>query len=328
MPNFAPQPGPSGQIQVKPWVENGAPGTPGASQSNGATSSVDWGSVGSTIQQGKPQGHLSSLNTSGPGAGESYFASNAPAWQSPSYGEVNAQGIVGQYSDPNNRAQTTQNTQDWFSQYKGQMPSISSEPGFGAYFDNAKSRAEESINQAMAARGAYGSSAANDQTARAFTDLEGQRALKEADYNLQRLAEQRGWQSLGGQLAGSADSNSLASAGLEKDWASLLGQLGLDASQLGLGRTNAGMDAAIAAQGAQRQRGQDYFNNQLSVADRMADLYKSTILPALDNDAAMMENASSGGVAQGNQAAANERTNMQDSVDAFNTGMSLYQGFR
>jgi hypothetical protein len=179
----------------------------------------------------------------------------------------------------------------------------------------------------MAARGAYGSSAANDQTARAFTDLEGQRALKEADYNLQRLGEQRNWQSLGGQLAGQADTNSLNQNQNERQWAQMLSQLGMDASQLGLQRTNAGMDAAGAAQGMQRQRGQDYFNNELAKGDRMADMYKTVMLPALENDGTWFGEASSGGVAQGNQTAANERTNAQDTVDYANTGMALYNQF-
>jgi hypothetical protein len=279
------------------------------------------------IQPGQAQSQLSSLNQSGPGAGESYYANNAGTWQSPSFGEVNNQGLVGQYSSPNARPKTTQNSNTWFQQYQGNMPNVASEPGFGAYFDNAKNRAAESINQAMAARGAYGSSAANDQTARAFTDLEGQRALKEADYNLQRLGEQRAWQGLGGQLAGQADTNALNQNQNERQWAQLLSQFGLDASQLGLQRTNAGMDAALGAQNAQRARGNDYFNQQMSMGDRLADLYKSTILPGLDNDAAMMENASSGGVAQGNQAAANERTNANDTLGYANTAAGLFNSF-
>lgn len=320
MPNYAPQPGPNGET---PWIPknnpNGSP-TPASPQNT-------WSAPPPGIQPGQKQSHMSSLNMSGPGAGESYYAANSGAWQTPSFGEVNNQGLVGQYSDPNARPTATQNTNNWFSQYQGAMPSISAEPGFGAYFDNAKNRAAESINQAMAARGAYGSSAANDQTARAFTDLEGQRALKEADYNLQRLGEQRAWQGLGGQLAGQADTNSLNAANNERQWAQMLSQLGLDASQLGLQRTNAGMDAAMATQGAQRSRGNDYFNQQMAMGDRMADLYKTTILPGLDNDAAMMENASSGGVAQGNQAAANERTNANDAIGYANTAASLYNGF-
>lgn len=294
-----------------------APATPSPTPS--------WGSSPAGIQPGQAQSQLSSLNSSGPGTGEAYFGANKDVWQSPSFGEVNNQGLVSQYSDPSNRPQTTNNTQDWFDQYKGAMPNISAEPGFGAYFDNAKNRAAESINQAMAARGAYGSSAANDQTSRAFTDLEGQRALKEADYNLARLGEQRAWQGQGGQFAGQADNNALNQSQDMKGWAQLLSQLGLDASQLGLQRTNAGMDAAGAAQGMQRNRGNDYFNQQLATGDRMADLYKSVMLPTIDNDADLALQASSGGVAEGNQGAANERQNTQDTIDYANTGASLYK---
>lgn len=276
---------------------------------------------------GQAQGHLSSLNSAGPGAGESYYNQNQGVWQSPSFGEVNNQGLAGYYSDPNNRPQTTNNSQSWFDQYKGAMPSISAEPGFGAYFDNAKNRAAESINQSMAARGAYGSSAANDQTSRAFTDLEGQRALKEADYNLARLGEQRAWQGQGGQFANQADNNALNRSQDEKGWTQLLSQLGLDASQLGLQRTNAGMDAASAAQGQQRSRGNDYFNQQLATGDRMADLYRTVMLPTIDNDADLALQASSGGIAEGNQGAANERQNTQDSLDYANTAASIYKSF-
>jgi hypothetical protein len=274
---------------------------------------------------GTAQPQLSSLNNSGPSAGEEYFDANKGAWTTPSFGEVNNQGLVGVYSDPNNRSQTTNNSQGWFNQY--QKPDIATEPGFGAYFDNAKNRAAESINQTMAARGAYGSSAANDQTARAFTDLDAQRALKEADYNLQRLAEQRAWEGLGGQLAGAADSSALSNSKNEQDWVGLLSRLGIDASRLGLDRTNAGADAANAAGAAKRQRGQDYFNNQLAMGDRLSDIYRTVVLPALDNDAVFRGDASSGGVAEGNQTANNERTNTQDNLGYLNTAASLYNQF-
>ncbi len=304
-----------------PWLNNGSNSSPWSSPSSGGGAST------AGIQPGQAQGHLSSLNSSAPTDTKKTFDANSNVWFNPSHGEVNTQGLIGQFSDPNNRAQTTDNSQTWFNQFSGAMPSISAEPGFGAYFDNAKNRAAESINQAMAARGAYGSSAANDQTARAFTDLEGQRALKEADYNLQRLGEQRGWQSLGGQLAGSADSSNLANAGMEKDWVNLLHSMGIDASRLGLDRTNAGTDAAVAATRDERTRGQDYFNNQLAMGDRLADLFKTVMLPALDNDGVWMEKASSGGLAEGNQAANNERTNADDTLGYANTAASLYNSF-
>lgn len=276
------------------------------------------------LQPGVAQPQLKSLNQAGPTAAAQNWTNNESAWNSPSGGETNTWGLVDQFTDPNNRVKTTQNSQDWLGQFQGAMPNIAAEPGFGAYFDNAKRRAQESINQTMAARGAYGSSAANDQTSRAFADLEGQRALKEADYNLQRLGEQRAWQGLGGSLAGQADNNSLQRSQQEQSWVDMLNKMGIDASQLGLSRLNAGQDAATSATAAERARGQDYFNNQLAQGDRIADLIKSITVPAIDNDAELATNASSAGVAQGNQAANNERTNAQDTVNLVNTAASIY----
>lgn len=280
--------------------------------------------TGPGVQSGQLQGQFQGVDFTQVGPAESYLKNNSSVWQSPSYGEVNNIGLASHYSDPNNRPQVTNNSQQWFDQYQGQMPSISSEPGFGAYYDNAKTRAAESIDQAAGARGNYGSSAAIDQNARAFSDLEGQRALNEADYNLKRLGEQRAWQGLGGNLAGQADQNSLATSQNEQSWANLLSKLGLDASQLGLQRTNSGMDAANAAQAAERARGQDYFSNQMAMGDRFAELMKSILQPALDNDASLAESQISGGVAQGNNAAATDRQNQQDLMSGAQSAAEVY----
>lgn len=276
------------------------------------------------LQPGKAQPQLASLNNSGPSATEQNWTDNKQVWNSPTGGETNTWGLVDQFTDPNNRVKTTQNSQDWLGHFQGAMPNIAAEPGFGAYFDNAKRRAQESINQTMAARGAYGSSAANDQTSRAFADLEGQRALKEADYNLQRLGEQRAWEGLGGSLSGQADNNSLQRSQQEQSWVDMLSKMGVDASRLGLDRTNAGQDAAASAEAAHRARGQDYFNNQLAQGDRIADLIKSILSPAIDNDAELALQASSGGVAQGNQAANNERTNTADTLGYVKDAAAAY----
>ncbi len=257
-----------------------------------------------------------------------YWINNEGVYNSPSFGEVNTQGIVGTYSDPNNRPQVANNSQDWFGQYQGAMPNIAMDPGLAPYFDNAKTRAAESIDQAAAARGNYGSSSAIDQNARAFTDLEGQRALKEADYNLQRLGEQRAWHSLGGQLAGSADASSAAQSQDEQRWAQLLSSLGIDASRLGLDRTNSGQDAAASAQNAERGRGQDYFSNELLQGDRLAEIMKLTYLSGLDNDADLYGMANSGGVAGANAGVANETANAATAVDAAKTGAALIKDWK
>jgi hypothetical protein len=279
---------------------------------------------GPGLQPGTSQTQFEGLDFTQKGPSEQYFDDNKSVWQSPSFGEVNNQGLASYYTDQQNRPQLTNNSSQAYSDYRSQMPTIASDPGLGAYFENAKNRAAESVNQTMAARGAYGSSAANDQISRAYTDLEGQRALKEADYNLARLGEQRGWLGLGGQLAGQSDSRSDAASADEQRWTQLLSQLGMDASRLGLQRTNAGADAASNAQGAERARGRDYFADQQGMGDRMSELYRSILGPGLDNDAALYGQANSGGIAGANAGLANEQANAQTTVDAAKTGVGIY----
>lgn len=309
-----PAPGQTGQSTGTQTGSTGAFGSGPYSTGGGVTSGVS-----------QP---MEGLDFTKRGPAESYYQNNSSVYQQPSFGEVNNQGLVGVYSDPNNRPAVTNNSQAWFDQYSSSMPNLSANPGLAPYFENAKTRAEESINSAAGARGNYGSSAAIDQTSRAFTDLEGQRALKEADYALQRAGEDRAWQSLGGQLAGSADAGSRAISQDEQNWANLLSSLGMDASQLGLQRTNAGMDAANAAQGAERARGQDYFNNTAAAGDRFSDQMLRVMLQALGVDADLFGAGNSGAIAEGNAALANEQANAATTTDALKTGASIWSGMQ
>lgn len=279
------------------------------------------------LQPGQKAPGLDWMNqATGPVAGQ-YYGQNRSVWENPSYGEVNAQGIVNQFTNPANRPQTSQNTQNFYDQYMSNMPTVNSDPGYGTYFQHAKDRTAESINQAMAARGTYGSSAANDQIARAFTDLDAQQAQKEADYNLARLGEQRAWQGLGGNLAGQADQGSLARSQEDRNWENMLGQLGLNASQLGLSRTNAGMDAANAASAEKRGAGQDYFNNQLALGDRTSNNTMKALMQMLGMDSEFFDKIQSGNLSAGNQAAANEQQNAQSTLNLLDTGLKGYDYF-
>jgi hypothetical protein len=114
------------------------------------------------------------------------------------------------------------NTQGEYDRFSGVRPDISADAGLGPYYENAKRRAAESINNAMGARGAYGSSAANDMLSEAFTNLEAERANREADYNLQSLGEQRAWEGLGGNLAGAADATTLSNIMADANLSSMI----------------------------------------------------------------------------------------------------------
>jgi hypothetical protein len=79
-------------------------------------------------------------------------------------------------------------------------PELQNDAGLGLYYDNAQRRATETINRTLGARGAYGSSAADDQIAESTVNLNAERANREADYNLKRSAENRAWEdTIGGQ---------------------------------------------------------------------------------------------------------------------------------
>lgn len=273
------------------------------------------------VQSGQTQTQFEGLDFTKRGPVEQQWIDQGSYYSTPQFGETNTQQLVQNAQQP---AQSN-NSQQWFDQVSGRMPTIATDPGFGTYFDNAKNRAAESINRSTAATGTYGSSSANDQTSRAFTDLEGQRALEEADYNLARLGEQRAWEGLGGSLAGQADQQTLANSQDDQNWMGLLSKLGIDASRLGLDRTNAGFDAANVAGNAERVRGRDYMSDQMGSGDRFADLIKSILGPGLDNDADLLGIVNSGGVAEANARVGQEQQNAQNTVDYAKTGAAAYE---
>jgi hypothetical protein len=141
---------------------------------------------------------------------------------------------------------------------------MSTEAGLDPYYDNAKRRAAESINQQAAARGSFASSAAQDMVNEAFTNLEAEKAGQEADYALKRAAEQRAWEGLGGELASSADLSSRGNAATQMDW--LTGRTGL----------------ATAADEQERLRMKDFLESamgmdEVSAAQVMRELEAGTL---------------------------------------------------
>jgi len=122
---------------------------------------------------------------------------------SPSSTKTVADTLVGQMMDWN--PEIPNNAQGEYDYFGSHRPDFGAEPDLGAYYENAKRRADESIRNIMSAKGAYGSSAANAMSQEAITNLEAQRAKEEADYGLRRLAEERAWAGTGGTLAQGAD---------------------------------------------------------------------------------------------------------------------------
>jgi hypothetical protein len=238
------------------------------------------------------------------GAGMGFAKNAAGALSGPGEGQDYWGGVAGKFQSPK---ATAQNAQGAYDQFQNSTPA-----NMSPYYDNAVLNANKDINNQYAARGLYNSSSATNALGTADANIRAQQAKDEAQYGLSRAG-------LGGTLAGSADTSSrgasqdmlswltgggqLANAaqGLGIQGAMGLGNLGLGMEGTDLSRLNAGMGAANAAQNALRQRGQDYFNNNLglSYADMGA---MSPYGASLQNDQALQEQqlATMLGLNQGN----------------------------
>lgn len=144
-------------------------------------------------------------------------------------------------------------------------PDIAAEPGFGSYYDNAEKNVVKALGRELAAIGSYGSSVGLGQIGKSVGDLRADQARHEAQYNLDRLGEQRAWEELGGTLAREADASGRANidtmSGLARDATSgLLDRFktGAAAAETGdttdLARITGGINAALGGQGAREGR--------------------------------------------------------------------------
>jgi hypothetical protein len=278
---------------------------------------------GPGLGQPNTQG-LGSLDMTGPGAAENMFSQlqgrmtapnqagqfwgqNQGQMQQPGMGEGYASGVMGRYQD--GTPGVTQNAGDAWSAFQGAKPDLMADPGLGAYYERAKERTLADLGKQQSARGVYGSSTGMDHAGQAITDLEADRAKNEAQYQLQRAGEQRGWESLGGQLASSADAASRAASQNELDWTSGLGSLAFGGQNAMQGRLGQGFDmargvdqnnmnqwlgtmgAANMAQNAQQGRGQQLFNNQMMMGDRMAGMAMDAYGNMIQDDWDLMNSA-------------------------------------
>jgi hypothetical protein len=120
-----------------------------------------------------------------------------------------------------------------------------------------RQRAQEgpgAINTTMAARGAYGSSAADNMIGEMNTNLAADASKANAQYGLDRG-------NLLGQLAQGADTSSGRQSANARDWTSTFGNLAQGADQAGLSRVIGGANVAGMAQGARRHGGRTFHNN-------------------------------------------------------------------
>ena len=221
------------------------------------------------------------------GIGENYFGATAGGYVAPSMSESYAANALNKYGASGTPSGTDYQGQN-FGHFSATRPDVSAEPGLDKYYDRAVQRSTTDINNQLAARGMYGSSGGVGRLEDAVTDLRADQAKNEAQYNLQKLGEQRGWEGLAGQLAGGADQNSLNRSGNELSWLRGLGGLGSDADMFGLQRTQAGQNAANATQGLEQGRFQSLLNNEMGMGNTMSGLMGNAYGDMLQNDQQLM----------------------------------------
>lgn len=259
--------------------------------------------------QSTPQAPDFHGNLADPGAAESYFSQNMSKWGGAGPGQQYAAnaadklsgpgagndywgGVAGKFKSPKDASQNA--TTAWNS-FQSSVPADMS-----SYYDQSVKNTNKDINNQMAARGLYNSSAATNAIGTADANIRAQQAKDEAQYGLSRAG-------LGGQLASSADTSSRGASQDMLSWLSRggeladqlqglntsqfmgLGNLGLGMDQSDLSRLNSGMSAASGAQNALRGRGQDYFNNNMGLATANAGGLTNIYGQQLQNDQALQE---------------------------------------
>lgn len=246
-------------------------------------------------------GYSGAANFMTPGAGE-IAAGNVGAWSPQQaqgawgdfagtfYGPTRTEAYTGEaLSNMPGSPRTTQYTEDEYLRLRGVDPGLGP-ANLDAYFDNAKRRAAESINREAAARGSYAASTSTDRLGEAFTNLEAEKALREADYNLRRAAENRQWEGLKSSAAGAADVGTVRNAAAEMAWMEGMADLAqagdeaerqraLDAITINFGldeqQANWLMDqlqAGTIGQGLEQGRTLDLFESMMGLGDEISGI--------------------------------------------------------
>lgn len=269
-----------------------------------------------------------------PTASEGFYTNYAPAFQQPGQSSEYWNGVQGSFAGPHNVAN---NSQGAYGDVKSATPNLMADPGLGSYYNDAERRTTQALDQNFAARGAYGSSVSQGQTADAVRGLEADRAKNEANYQLARSAEQRGWQGLDVQAAGQADASSLNASKNNLDWLSsggilagmsdksaldrlmglgsfagqatdaqlgreAMGMRGAAAADAGeMGRLTGGQGAANTAEGLRNDRVQTGFQDTSGFANALSALAGQTYSPMFGQDQQLLDSILGGGIGGASQ---------------------------
>ncbi len=232
------------------------------------------------------------------GALKIYLSNAAPSASADSVKADMAEIATGNgYTGPNN-------SQTAFDMTKGMLPG-SMQPQFDQYYDRMKDKVMSDVNSQSAARGAYGSNTALNNTIGAGLDVEAQRAKANTDFMLADSANQMGWQGLLGNQGRAADLTGLQtfdsklkgsqfgldklgtfgdlafkSEGMDLDKKKTQADLAFGMDESRMNRLGAGVSTAINSHQARRGQLNDAFDasniTQGNREDRVNNLYNQT----------------------------------------------------
>ncbi len=260
------------------------------------------------------------MNMETPGVHEQWFQQNegkfAEKGESDKFfqrtGEGYAQEGLGEKFASENAAALQQQGQgeQWWSKYGGGFNQASAseglqqDPGLGAYYDRAKTRTAGSINDQLAARGSFGSSAGMQQIGDAMVGLEAERANKEADYRAgiagQADEARMTRMGLGGTFAGQAQDRAQGRVAQGMGMASQAQNQMLDRTMAGqnaagavdaqnLNQLIAGGNASMGSQQMRTNRVQAGLDNRIRTSDIASSIIGGGMNNIADNDQKLFE---------------------------------------
>ncbi len=226
-----------------------------------------------------------------PGAGQQFWNGVGGSFNSM------GKGLESGYGGPNY-------AEEAYGMTKGMLPG-SLQPQFDTYYDRMKDKVMSDVNSQSAARGAYGSNTALNNTIGAGLDVEAQRAKAATDFMLADSANQRDWQGMLGNQGRAADLTGLQtfdsklkgsqfgldklgtfgdlafkSEGMDFDKDSKQAELAFGMDDQKLERLGAGISTAFNSQSAHRGQLNDAFDaaniTQGNREDRVNNLYNQT----------------------------------------------------
>lgn len=304
--------------------------------------------TGPTLQAGSG-GPTGAMDITSRGAGENWWKNNRNRLNDPSLSEQNAAGATERLSGLTASEQFANQNRATFSgptASQGEFASMGQQgataldqargamgdmPNFDAFYDRARERQAGGINDQLAARGGYGSSAGLDQLSQGMSDLNAAQANREADFAMSQVQQTLDAAGMSDTLnmqgqelrltgAGQADIQQQGMLGLGLDAAgqsdvNLQGQqtgladILLGSDEANLGRFDAGLRGSTGAQNLKEGRVGLGYDIQSGATRDFLNTLGPSLAAMIGGDAGLFETGLAGEVGVAELAANNARGN-------------------